>query len=108
MLDTRERNDKGRTVELQYDSTLADEVVQSKSTHRAPADSSNSVSSPSAAFALNDAALPTSSSSPSPNHRAGRWTPDEKILFLYGLKRFGKGRWKKMSIYLPHRYVKTC
>jgi hypothetical protein len=37
--------------------------------------------------------------------RAGRWTPDEKILFLYGLKRFGKGRWKKMSIYLPHRYV---
>jgi Myb-like DNA-binding domain len=37
--------------------------------------------------------------------RTGRWTPDEKILFLYGLKRFGKGRWKKMSIYLPHRYV---
>jgi hypothetical protein len=37
--------------------------------------------------------------------RAGRWTPDEKILFLYGLKRFGKGRWKKMSVYLPHRYV---
>jgi hypothetical protein len=35
--------------------------------------------------------------------RSGRWTPDEKILFLYGLKRFGKGRWKKMSIYLPHR-----
>jgi hypothetical protein len=39
--------------------------------------------------------------------RAGRWTPDEKILFLYGLKRFGKGRWKKMSVYLPHRYVDT-
>ena len=35
--------------------------------------------------------------------RTGRWTPDEKILFLYGLKMFGKGRWKKMSIYLPHR-----
>ena len=35
--------------------------------------------------------------------RTGRWTPEEKILFLYGLKRFGKGRWKKMSIYLPHR-----
>lgn len=35
--------------------------------------------------------------------RTGRWTPDEKILFLYGLKRFGKGRWKKMSVYLPHR-----
>jgi hypothetical protein len=38
-----------------------------------------------------------------PLQRSGRWTPDEKILFLYGLKRFGKGRWKKMSIYLPHR-----
>lgn len=38
-----------------------------------------------------------------PIQRTGRWTPDEKILFLYGLKRFGKGRWKKMSIYLPHR-----
>ena len=38
-----------------------------------------------------------------PTQRTGRWTPDEKILFLYGLKRFGKGRWKKMSIYLPHR-----
>lgn len=24
--------------------------------------------------------------------RTGRWTPDEKILFLYGLKRFGKVR----------------
>ena len=35
--------------------------------------------------------------------RSGRWTPDEKILFLYGLKMFGKGRWKKMSIYLPQR-----
>jgi hypothetical protein len=46
-------------------------------------------------------------STPSPDsgsaQRSGRWTPDEKILFLYGLKRFGKGRWKKMSIYLPHR-----
>ena len=40
-----------------------------------------------------------------PVQRTGRWTPDENILFLYGLKRFGKGRWKKMSIYLPHRYV---
>lgn len=40
-----------------------------------------------------------------PAQRTGRWTPDEKILFLYGLKRFGKGRWKKMSIYLPHRLV---
>ena len=36
-------------------------------------------------------------------YRTGRWTPDEKILFLYGLRMFGKGRWKKMSIYLPNR-----
>ena len=39
--------------------------------------------------------------------RTGRWTLDEKILFLYGLKKYGKGRWKKMSIYLPFRYVKV-
>ena len=38
-----------------------------------------------------------------PAQRSGRWTPDEKILFLYGLKRYGKGRWKKMSTFLPHR-----
>ena len=38
-----------------------------------------------------------------PPFRTGRWTPDEKILFLYGLKMFGKGRWKKMSVYLPQR-----
>ena len=37
--------------------------------------------------------------------RSGRWGNDEKLLFLYGLKRFGKGRWKKMSVFLPHRYV---
>jgi hypothetical protein len=47
--------------------------------------------------------LLTSASATGPVQRSGRWTPDEKILFLYGLKRFGKGRWKKMSIYLPHR-----
>ncbi|OEU18783.1 hypothetical protein FRACYDRAFT_237063 [Fragilariopsis cylindrus CCMP1102] len=35
--------------------------------------------------------------------RSGRWTPDEKCLFLYGLRMFGKGRWKKMSCFLPHR-----
>lgn len=47
--------------------------------------------------------LLTPASATGPVQRSGRWTPDEKILFLYGLKRFGKGRWKKMSIYLPHR-----
>jgi hypothetical protein len=25
--------------------------------------------------------------------RTGRWTLDEKILFLYGLRKFGKGRY---------------
>lgn len=38
-----------------------------------------------------------------PSHRSGRWTLDEKVLFLYGLQKFGKGRWKKMSVYLPNR-----
>jgi hypothetical protein len=32
---------------------------------------------------------------------------DEKLLFLYGLKKYGKGRWKKISVYLPRRYVLT-
>lgn len=36
-------------------------------------------------------------------HRLGRWSADEKILFLYGLRFFGKGRWKKISVFLPHR-----
>ena len=35
--------------------------------------------------------------------RHGRWTLDEKLLFLYGLQQFGKGRWKKISAYVPHR-----
>ena len=39
--------------------------------------------------------------------RVGRWTMDEKLLFLYGLRKFGKGRWKKISVYLPDRYVKS-
>jgi len=40
-----------------------------------------------------------------PPQRTGRWTLDEKLLFLYGLKKFGKGRWKKMKAYLPNRSV---
>jgi hypothetical protein len=36
-------------------------------------------------------------------NRTGRWTLDEKLLFLYGLRQFGKGRWKKMKVYLPDR-----
>lgn len=37
--------------------------------------------------------------------KVGRWSLDEKILFLYGLKMYGKGRWKRMSKFLPDRYV---
>ncbi|KAL7576305.1 hypothetical protein ACA910_018126 [Epithemia clementina (nom. ined.)] len=44
-----------------------------------------------------------STSSDNSAKKSGRWSMDEKILFLYGLRRFGKGRWKKISIYLPDR-----
>ena len=44
-----------------------------------------------------------SSSKKSSSHRTGRWSLDEKILFLYGLRKFGKGRWKKISVFLPNR-----
>jgi Myb-like DNA-binding domain len=39
------------------------------------------------------------------SERVGRWTLDEKILFLYGLQKFGKGQWKKISAYVPGRWV---
>ena len=38
--------------------------------------------------------------------RCGRWSLDEKLMFLYGLSLFGKGRWKKIRAYVPNRYVK--
>jgi hypothetical protein len=47
----------------------------------------------------------TSTQASSGNLRTGRWTLEEKLLFLYGLRKYGKGRWKKISVYLPHRYV---
>lgn len=40
--------------------------------------------------------------------RVGRWSSDEKILFLHGLKEFGKGRWKLIQKYIPGRYVSWC
>jgi hypothetical protein len=46
---------------------------------------------------------PRKASGRNPSHRSGRWSLDEKVLFLYGLQKFGKGRWKKMSVYLPNR-----
>lgn len=39
------------------------------------------------------------------HHRVGRWSLDEKIMFLFGLQKFGKGRWKKISTYVPDRSV---
>ncbi|GKY93964.1 hypothetical protein MPSEU_000363300 [Mayamaea pseudoterrestris] len=36
-------------------------------------------------------------------YKTGRWSFDEKLLFLFGLARFGKGKWKKISAYLPQR-----
>lgn len=35
--------------------------------------------------------------------RAGRWSPEEKLLFLHGLKQFGRGRWKKIQTLLQTR-----
>ena len=43
---------------------------------------------------------PTKSSGP---YRTGRWTLDEKLLFLYSLRKFGRGKWKLTSQYLPQR-----
>mmetsp|Transcript_19160 Transcript_19160/g.36275 ORF Transcript_19160/g.36275 Transcript_19160/m.36275 type:complete len:213 (-) Transcript_19160:67-705(-) len=45
----------------------------------------------------------TTSTQASGSMRTGRWTLDEKLLFLYGLRMYGKGRWKKISVYLPNR-----
>lgn len=39
------------------------------------------------------------------NYQVGRWSQDERILFLYGLQTFGKGRWKKISSFVPNRSV---
>jgi Myb-like DNA-binding domain len=87
MLDHRERNAE---VDCQSGmEKLANDVVDADVV---PDDGSKPDSAFSATATIEEAPL-----------RTGRWTPDEKILFLYGLKRFGKGRWKKMSVYLPHR-----
>jgi hypothetical protein len=37
--------------------------------------------------------------------RSGRWTLDEKVLFLYGLQKYGRGKWKQIQCYCPGRYV---
>ena len=39
------------------------------------------------------------------SQRSGRWSQDEKLLFLHGLLVYGKGRWKKIRTFLPERLV---
>ena len=33
----------------------------------------------------------------------GHWSPEEKLLFLHGLKQFGRGRWKNIKTFLSTR-----
>ena len=37
------------------------------------------------------------------SQRSGRWSQDEKLLFLHGVMVYGKGRWKKIRTFLPAR-----
>jgi hypothetical protein len=47
--------------------------------------------------------VPAPSTPDSPTLKHGRWSTAEKLLFLHGLKLFGRGRWKKISTFLPLR-----
>lgn len=35
----------------------------------------------------------------------GRWSEEEKLLFLVGLRKYGKGKWKEMASVLTSRSV---
>ena len=39
----------------------------------------------------------------SPTLKHGRWSPHERLLFLHGLKLYGRGRWKLIRHFLPLR-----
>ncbi len=41
------------------------------------------------------------------NIKRGRWELKERITFLRGLQRYGKGKWKAIAKLIPHRYVLT-
>eukprot|EP00529_Nitzschia_sp_RCC80_P012677 CAMPEP_0113456582 /NCGR_PEP_ID=MMETSP0014_2-20120614/8962_1 /TAXON_ID=2857 /ORGANISM="Nitzschia sp." /LENGTH=591 /DNA_ID=CAMNT_0000348041 /DNA_START=190 /DNA_END=1965 /DNA_ORIENTATION=- /assembly_acc=CAM_ASM_000159 len=38
-------------------------------------------------------------------YKTGRWTVEEKIIFLHLLRRFGRGKWKNYQPYLPFRSI---
>ena len=38
-------------------------------------------------------------------YRQGRWSNEERLLFLKGLRRFGAGQWKEIGLYVTTRYV---
>ncbi len=86
---------------------LAAEAIRCTSESPNNTDSSTSSGTGALVKAVSHSDLSNSEPKPEQNtelsFRSGRWTPDEKILFLHGLKIFGKGRWKKISIYLPQR-----
>lgn len=33
----------------------------------------------------------------------GRWSEEEKLLFLVGIRKYGKGKWKEIASVLPSR-----
>ncbi|KAL3789502.1 hypothetical protein HJC23_009738 [Cyclotella cryptica] len=37
------------------------------------------------------------------NVKSGRWTQAEKLTFLVGLKKFGRGKWKEIATMIPSR-----
>jgi hypothetical protein len=39
------------------------------------------------------------------NYNKGRWSEKEKQLFLIGLRKYGKGKWKEIGTILTTRYV---
>jgi hypothetical protein len=39
--------------------------------------------------------------------RTGRWTHDENLQFLIGLKVVGVGKWNKLAAFCPKRYVRA-
>jgi len=102
MLDEREKQPE---VDCQTDYRKESAAIQciSESSNTDPSSSTQAVKDDAKSGDGSNYKAKPDSSNGGPPFRTGRWTPDEKILFLYGLRMFGKGRWKKMSVYLPQR-----